>query len=71
MKLIGIIIAVLMILAAIYNFDWHFFNSWLISALLLLGAALTLVQEGKLNKFIRRTAFLLAIFLILKLLLFG
>ena len=71
MKLIGIIIAVITIFIAIYTFDLHNFNSCVVSVLLLMSSALILVQNGKLNKFIRRAAILLTIFLLLKFLLIG
>jgi hypothetical protein len=71
MKLVGIILAIISIFIAIYTFDSSSFNSCAISILLFLSAALILVQNGKLNKFIRRTAVALLIFTILKFLLIG
>lgn len=71
MKLVGIIIAVVCLFIAIYNFDLHDFNRSAVSVLLFLTALLTLVRNRKLNRFIRRTAVALTIFLVLKLILFG
>jgi hypothetical protein len=71
MKIIGKILAVILILAAIYSFDLHSFNSWIVSILLFMSAILELSKNKKLNRFVRKTALLLAVFLLLKLLLTG
>jgi hypothetical protein len=72
MKIIGRILAVVLIIVAIYTFDWHTWNQILVPLLLLNAAALILTQENrKLNTFFTRTSAILAIFLILKLLILG
>ena len=71
MKIIGKILAILLILAAIYTFDLHNFNSWIVSLLLFLGAVLEFSNDNNLNEFVRKFRLLLLIFLILKLLITG
>jgi hypothetical protein len=71
MKIVGKILAIILILAAIYSFDLHNFNSWIVSTLLFMSAILELSKNKKLNRLIRKTALLLTIFLLLKLLLIG
>ena len=71
MRLVGIIIGIVCIFIAIYNFDLHNFNRSIISILLFLSAVLTLSRNEKLNNFVRNAAVALAIFLIMKLLITG
>ncbi|MDQ3132749.1 MAG: hypothetical protein M3Q99_18520 [Acidobacteriota bacterium] len=71
MKIISKILAILLILAAIYTFDLHNFNSWVVSILLFMSALLELSQNEKFNESIRKFRLLLLIFLILKLLITG
>jgi len=77
MKLIGKIIAVVTIIIAIYNFDWHTLNQILMPVLLIIVATMILIQENKssfarkLHKFLVRASLAIAIFLILKTLFYG
>ena len=71
MRLIEIILAIVCIIAAIYNFDLHNFNQCVVSVLLFATAILTLSKNKKLNRFVRNFAVGLAIFLILKLITVG
>jgi len=71
MKIISKILAILLILAAIYTFDLHNFNSWVVSTLLCLSAILEFSEDEKSNESIRSFRLLLLIFLILKLLITG
>lgn len=71
MKLLGIILGVIAILVAIYNFDIYNFNRMIVSILLFMSGVMTLSRNEKLNKKIRNIAVALAIFLIMKLLITG
>ena len=72
MKIIGKILAVILIIVAIYTFDRHTWNQILVPLLLLNAALVLLTQENrKLNKFFTRTSTILAILLILKMLFYG
>lgn len=71
MRMIGKILAILLILAAVYTFDFYNLNSWIISLLLCLSAILEFSEDEKLNEFVRSFRLLLLIFLILKLLMTG
>lgn len=71
MRLVGIIVGIVCIFIAIYNFDLHNFNRSIISILLFLSAILTISRNEKLNNFVRNAAVALAIFLIIKLLITG
>jgi hypothetical protein len=72
MKLIGKILAVILIIVAFYTFDWHTWNQILVPLLLLNCAAIILTEKNrKLNKFFSRTGLVLSIFLILKMLFYG
>lgn len=72
MKIIGKILAVILIITAIYTFDRHTWNQILVPVLLLVCAAILLTDENrKLNEFLNRAAVILSIFLILKFLLIG
>ncbi len=71
MRLVGIIVGIVCIFIAIYNFDLHNFNRSTISILLFLSAILTISRNEKLNNFVRNAAVALAIFLIIKLLITG
>ena len=72
MKIIGKILAVILVIAAIYTFDRHNFNQ-VVMPLLLLSMAGQIFAENneKLSKFFRRVSLALAIILILKRLLVG
>lgn len=71
MKIVGKILAVVLIIVAIYTFDRHTWNQILVP-LLLLNCAAILLTEGnrKLNRFFTRISLVLAIFLILRMLSF-
>ena len=71
MKIIEKILAVLLVLAAIYTFDFYNFNTWIISALLILSGVLGFSEDEKFNESVRRVRLLLLIFFILKLLTTG
>ena len=71
MKIIGKILGVLLVLAAVYTFDFYNFNSWIVSILLCLSAILELSKNEKLNDSVRSLRLLLLIFFILKLLTTG
>ncbi|MGC2238476.1 MAG: hypothetical protein WA584_20140 [Pyrinomonadaceae bacterium] len=72
MKIVGKILAVVLIIVAIYTFDRHTWNQILVPLLLLNAAALLLTQGNrKLNRFFTRTSTILAIFLVLKMLFYG
>jgi len=70
-KIIGKILGILLVLAAVYTFDFYNFNSWIVSTLLCLSAVLEFSKDKKLNEFVRSFRLLLLIFLILKLLATG
>lgn len=72
MKIIRNILAVMLIITAIYTFDWHTWNQILVPVLLLICAAILFTDENpELNKFLNRAAAILSILLILKMLLIG
>ena len=72
MKIIGKILAVILVIAAIYTFDRHNFNQ-IVMPLLLLSMAGQIFAENneRLSKFFRRASLALAIILILKRLFIG
>ncbi|MET0754312.1 MAG: hypothetical protein ABWZ66_13100 [Pyrinomonadaceae bacterium] len=71
MKIVGKILAVVLIIVAIYTFDWHTWNQILVPLLLLNCAAILLTDENrKLNRFFTRISLVLSIFLILRMLSF-
>jgi len=70
-KIIGKILGVLLVLAAVYTFDFYNFNSWIVSILLCLSAVLEFSENEKMNESVRSFRLLLLIFLILKLLATG
>jgi hypothetical protein len=71
MKLFEIILAIISIIIAIYNFDLHNFNRAVVSILIFLSAVLVLSHNQKLKAKVRKLAVLLAVFLLLKLLITG
>ena len=76
-KIIGKIIAVLLIFAAIYIFEWNDLNMIIVSILLFLSGATILTEDAgsefwqDLRKFLRRANIALAILFILKMLILG
>ena len=71
MRKIEIILAVVCIAAAFYNFDLHNVNQCIVSVLLFLTGVLTLSKNEKLNKILRMSAVALAVLLIIRILLYG
>ena len=71
MKLFEIILAVMCIFIAIYNFDFYNLNQMIVSILLFMTAILTLSRNEKLKETIRNVSVALAIFLLMKILITG
>jgi len=71
MKLFEIILAIVCIFIAIYNFDLYEINRTIISILLLMQAGMILVSNKKLKELLRNASVALAIFLIMKILITG
>ena len=69
MKLFEIIIALVCIFIAIYNFDFYDLNRSIISILLAFQAIMLVSRNKKLNKILRNASVALAVFLIMKILL--
>ncbi len=76
-KIIGKILAVILILVAIYTFEWNDLNKIIVSILLSLSAATILIEDARsefwqdLRKFLRQANIALAVFLLLKIIFFG
>jgi hypothetical protein len=68
---IEIVLAVICIIAAFYNFDLYNINQFIVSVLLFVTGVLTLSKNEKLNKVLRMSAVGLAILLIIRILLYG
>ena len=71
MKLFEIILAVICIFIAIYNFDLYDLNRTIISILLFMQAVMLLSRNEKLRKSLRNVSVALAVFLIMKILITG
>ena len=71
MKLVEMIVAIICIFIAIYNFDWYDFNRCLISILLFITSLMVFVSNQKWRGYLRNAAVFLAIFLIFKILMGG
>ncbi len=71
MKLVEIVLAIVSVIIAIYNFDINDFNRCIVSILILLSAFLVLSNNKKLKEQARKTAIVLAVFLVLKILITG
>lgn len=71
MKWFGKILGIITILIAIYNFDVYNFNRSIVAILLFLSGVLSLSLNEKLNRIVRNTAVVLAVFLIMKILIVG
>ena len=71
MKLFEVIIAVICVFIAIYNFDLYDLNRSIISILLFMQAAMLVSRNKKLNKILRNVSVGLAVFLIMKILIGG
>lgn len=63
--------AIFCIIAAFYNFDFYNRNQQIVSALLLLTGVLTLSTNEKLNRVLRMINIGLAIWLLIRILLYG
>lgn len=68
---IEIIMAIICIIAAFYNFDIYNTNQQIVSALLLVTGVMTLSTNEKLNKILRFSSVGLAIWLLIRIWLYG
>ena len=66
-----LILAIICVVIAIYNFDIYNFNRCIVAVLLFMQAIMLISRNRKLNRFVRNFSVFLAIFLIFKLLLEG
>lgn len=71
MKLLEIILAIICIFVAIYNFDLYNSTRLIVSILLLMQAGMILLPNKKIKEFLRNASVALAIFLIMKILISG
>ena len=71
MRILEVVLAVISIFIAIYNFDWYDFNRCVVSVLLLMSSYLTLSNNKKGKESVRKMAIALAIFLVLKMIFVG
>jgi hypothetical protein len=71
MKLLEIILAVICVFIAIYNFNIYEFNRMIVSILLFMQAIMFVSRNKKLNKILGNLSVFLAIFLIMKILITG
>ncbi|CAN5839646.1 hypothetical protein BH20ACI4_BH20ACI4_26880 [soil metagenome] len=68
---IEIVLAIICIIAAFYNFDFYNPNQCIVSVLLFVTGVLTLSTNEKLNKVLRLAAVGLAVLLIIRILIYG
>lgn len=68
---IEIVMAIICIIAAVYNFDFYNTNRQIVSGMLLLTGVLTLSTNQKLNGFLRFANIGLAIWLLIRIWLYG
>ena len=68
MKFLEVILAIVCIVIAIYNFDFYNPNRTIVSILLFLQAAMLVTRNKKLKKTLGNISIFLAIFLIMKIL---
>lgn len=66
-----LLLAIICIVIAIYNFDIYNFNRCIVAALLFMQAIMLISRNRKLKRLLRNFSVFLAIFLIFKLLLQG
>lgn len=66
MKPFKLIVAIVCIVIAIYNFDVYNFNRCIVAALLFMQAIMLVSRNRKLNRFLKNFSVFLAIFLIFK-----
>jgi hypothetical protein len=71
MKLFEMILAIICIFIAIYNFDFYNLNRSIVSILLFMQAIMLLSSNEKLKKILGNVSLFLAIFLIMKILITG
>ena len=71
MKLFEIILAVICIFIAIYNFDFYNSTRMIVSILLFMQAIMLVSRNEKVKKTLRNISVFLAIFLIMKILITG
>lgn len=71
MKLFEIILAVICIFIAIYNFDFYNSTRMIVSILLFMQAVMLVSRNEKFKKTLRNISVALAIFLIMKILISG
>ncbi len=71
MKVVELILVILLVCAAIYNFEFYDFTKWLVSILLFLSAVSIIVKKGKFGDFVRKTSLITLIILLIKMLFFG
>ena len=68
---IEIIMAIACIIAAFYNFDFYNINQCIVSVLLFITGVMTLSRNEELNKYLRWSSVGLAIFLLIRILIYG
>ena len=71
MRKIEIIMAIICIIAAFYNFDLYNANQCIVSVLLFITGVMTLSTNEKLNRVLRFSAVGLSILLIIRILVYG
>ena len=71
MKLFEMILAVICIFIAIYNFDFYNLNRTIVSILLFMQAIMLVSRNEKLKRLLGNISLFLAIFLIMKILITG
>ena len=71
MKLFEVLLAIICIFIAIYNFDIYSLNHCIVSILLVFQAMMLLSLNRKLNQFLRNASIALAVFLLMKILISG
>lgn len=70
MKVIEVFLVIMLVLVAIYNFEFNDLNKWLVSILLLLSAVNIIVKKGELGSFGRKTSLIIVVCLVIKVLFF-
>ena len=71
MKLFEMILAIICVFIAIYNFDFYNLNRSIVSILLFMQAIMLVSSNEKLKKILGNISLFLAIFLIMKILISG
>ena len=70
MKVIEVFLVIMLVLVAIYNFEFNDLNKWLVSILLLLSAVNIIVKKGEFGSFVRKTSLIIVVCLVIKVLFF-